>query len=54
MSLASGVSRLGVSRITMHTWTAIMVTRKFLEDIDFRVEGDVGEPGVLCVRGIGL
>ncbi len=54
ISLASGFSRVGVSRVTMHTVTAVMVTEKFLPSIEFSVDGGVGEPGVLSVRGVCL
>ncbi len=54
ISLADGVSCVGVSRLTLHTLTAIMVTRRFLPELDFRVDGVEGGPARICVRGVGL
>jgi len=54
ISLASGGSCIGVSKLTLHTLTAIMVTRKFLPELDFRINGDEGEPATICVEGLGL
>lgn len=54
ISLANGRSCIGVSKLTLHTLTAIMVTKKFLPELDFRVEGSEGEPAVICVKGLDL
>ena len=50
--LAAGESRATISRITRHLLTNVWVARQFgfMETV---VEGEIGEPGVLLVKGVG-
>jgi RNA 3'-terminal phosphate cyclase (ATP) len=50
--LAGGASRVGVSSITLHTLTAVEVARMFFPEAEIRVEGKLGEPGLITVRGV--
>ncbi len=54
IALAKGRSCVGVSRLTLHALTAIMVTERFLPQIRFSVSGQEGSPGTICVEGVGL
>jgi RNA 3'-terminal phosphate cyclase (ATP) len=50
--LAAGDSRATVSRVTRHLLTNVWVARQFgFEDVV--VEGDLGDPGVVYVKGAG-
>ncbi len=51
IALAEGRSRIGVSRITLHTVTNIYVVERVL-GVKFKVDGAEGEPGVIEVSGI--
>lgn len=54
MFLADGESMVGVSKITSHAVTAIMVSRMFLPETEVRIQGREGEPGKIIVKGVGL
>jgi RNA 3'-terminal phosphate cyclase (ATP) len=51
-SLAEGVSTFRTSEITLHTLTAIRIAEDFT-NADITVNGQMGEPGVIKVKGIG-
>lgn len=53
LALADGVSRIGVTEVTSHLKTNIWAAQKLLA-ADFSLQGDLGEPGILVVRGTGL
>ncbi len=53
VAMASGVSRIGITRVTSHLKTNLWVTSRFL-DADLSLEGSTGTPGLLTVRGVGL
>lgn len=52
--LARGRSVVGVSEITLHTITAIEVSKKFLPEARVVVDGDLGRPGKIIVEGVGF
>jgi len=52
IALAEGRSRIGVSKITLHTVTNMYIVEKIL-GVKFRVEGEEGKPGIIEVEGIG-
>ncbi|ADV65567.1 RNA 3'-terminal phosphate cyclase [Desulfurococcus mucosus] len=54
MFLARGVSRIGVSRITLHLLTAIEVGKLFFPGADPVVDGELGKPGIVTIRGVGF
>lgn len=49
---ASGVSEIRTSRVTQHLITNADVVREFLP-VSIRIEGAIGEPGTVEIRGIG-
>jgi RNA 3'-terminal phosphate cyclase (ATP) len=52
MALAAGESRLATSEVTRHLLTNVWVVRHFL-DCTARIDGQLGEPGLLTVQGGG-
>ena len=54
MFLARGTSVAGVSAITLHTLTAVEVTRKFMPEARVKIEGVKDQPGKIIVEGIGF
>ena len=52
IALAEGYSRIGISKLTLHTLTNIHVVKK-LVNTKFEVNGEEGEKGVIEVQGIG-
>jgi len=52
--LAKGRSVIGVSKITLHTLTAIMVARKFLPEASVEIINGEGKPGRIIVDGVGF
>jgi len=52
IALAKGKSCIGVSNITLHALTAIMVTKQFLQRDLFEVREN-NRGGIICVDGIG-
>ncbi len=53
MAVAKGSSRIMTSQITLHTLTNIRIT-ELVTEVNFRVQGELGEPGSIEVEGIGL
>ncbi len=53
LSLASGVSEIRVSELTMHTYTCIYIVRQIL-GVKIEVDGRVGEPARITIHGAGL
>jgi len=53
MAVAEGSSEIVTSEITLHTLTNIRVT-ELIADVQFRVKGELGNPGSIQVEGIGL
>ena len=53
MALADGVSEVSISRLTEHTLTNVKVAEE-LGGVRFEVNGKVGEPGSLRVKGLGF
>ncbi len=54
MFLADGTSKAGVARITSHALTALMVSKMFLPESSYNVEGEPGKPGIIIVKGSGF
>ncbi len=53
LALASGRSRIGISRLTLHAESNIWLVEKFLP-VKFRVEGGLNKPSVVEVEGLGV
>jgi RNA 3'-terminal phosphate cyclase (ATP) len=58
MVLANGESRMNVSQVSQHLLTNVWVARQFLaadrtDPAEIRVEGELGSPGVVVIRGQG-
>ncbi len=53
MAVAEGLSEIHVSEITTHTLTNIQVA-EILACIKFNVRGELHQPGIISVEGIGL
>ncbi len=53
MVLARGTSIIGVTKTTAHLKTNLWVAQKML-DADVSLEGEIGGPGKLTVRGVGF
>ncbi len=53
VALADGVSDISVSQITEHTLTNVRVAQ-LVAGVQFDQVGDLGKPGRLRVRGLGL
>ncbi|HYB92826.1 MAG TPA: RNA 3'-terminal phosphate cyclase [archaeon] len=53
VSVAEGRSQFKVSEITLHLVTNIQIAEA-LADVKFQVEGKMGTPGTISVKGIGL
>jgi len=53
MVLAKGTSTIGVTKITPHLKTNLWVAQKML-DADVSLDGAIGGPGKLTVRGVGF
>jgi len=53
LALASGASRVGVTEVTSHLMTNIWVTQQIL-GVEADVQGKIGEPGILSIRGTGF
>jgi len=51
-SLASGISEYRVSELTTHTTTSIELCR-ILTGAEAEVDGRIGEPATIRIRGIG-
>jgi RNA 3'-terminal phosphate cyclase (ATP) len=53
LALADGVSDVTVSQISQHTITNVKVAES-IADVQFNPVGELGKPGRLAVRGVGL
>ena len=53
IAVAKGASRIGVSKLTLHAITNILVTEKIL-NVKFHIEGEKDKPSVISVKGLGL
>lgn len=53
LAVAQGTSEFRTSEITMHTITNARIV-KLLSGAEVRIEGELGNPGTVTVRGIGL
>ncbi len=53
MAVASGDSRIGVTEVTSHLETNVWVAHLIL-GVKAEIEGEVGGPGVLRIRGMGF
>ncbi|MHA1935367.1 MAG: RNA 3'-terminal phosphate cyclase [Candidatus Thorarchaeota archaeon] len=51
LALATGNSKIGISKVTSHLETNIWAARRIL-DADMKLEGRIGESGLLTVKGI--
>nr|KJR72288.1 MAG: ribosomal subunit interface protein [Vulcanisaeta sp. AZ3] len=49
MPFARGVSKVGVSKITLHTLTNVYIV-KLITNVEFRVEGEEGGPGIISTQ----
>ena len=52
--VADGISRVGVAKLTLHTMTAIQVSKLFFPDAQVEVVGSEGQPGFITVRGVAF
>ncbi|MCD6301713.1 MAG: RNA 3'-terminal phosphate cyclase [Staphylothermus sp.] len=52
--LARGTSTIGVSVLTNHTVTAIMVSKKFLPEAEVDISGEIGERAKIRIIGVGF
>jgi len=53
LAIATGISRIGITKVTSHLVTNIAIAKQIL-DIEMTLKGDIGEPGILSVSGMGL
>ncbi len=53
LAIASGRSRIGISKLTLHAESNIWLVEKFLP-VKFRVEGGLDRPSVIEVEGAGV
>jgi RNA 3'-terminal phosphate cyclase (ATP) len=53
LALADGFSDVSVSQVTRHTITNVRVAES-IADVQFNPVGELGKPGRLGVRGVGL
>ena len=53
LAMADGISEISASELTMHTITNIEVVKK-LAEVDIELEGGLGKPFKLRVKGLGL
>jgi RNA 3'-phosphate cyclase len=53
LALANGESRMGITEVTSHLTTNIMIANQVL-GAKMSLTGSIGEPGTLSVRGLGL
>lgn len=53
LALANGESKIGITEITSHLITNIWVARRIL-GAEIEVQGNIGEPGIVSVKGIGF
>ena len=53
LAIASGNSRIGVAKVTSHLATNIWAVERVL-GAEIELDGKIGEPGTVLVRGVGL
>jgi len=53
LAVANGFSEVTVSKITLHTLTNLKIT-ELIAGVKFNLQGDLGTPGKISVKGIGL
>jgi RNA 3'-phosphate cyclase len=53
MAVADGLSTIAVSELTLHTLTNVKIA-EIISGVKFEIEGELGNPGKLSVKGIGL
>ncbi|HDI73767.1 MAG TPA: RNA 3'-terminal phosphate cyclase [Candidatus Korarchaeota archaeon] len=53
LAMASGKSRVGISKLTMHAESNIWLVEKFLP-VKFLVEGGLDRPSIVGVEGVGV
>ncbi len=53
LAIASGKSKIGVTRITSHLTTNIWAVEQIL-GVRIELQGRIGEPGTILVEGAGL
>lgn len=53
LALADGSSIITGARLTMHAYTNLLVTKRFVGEAVYEVKGDINEPFKLKIRGIG-
>jgi RNA 3'-phosphate cyclase len=53
LAIASGNSRIGVAKVTSHLVTNIWAVERVL-GAEIELDGKIGEPGTVLVRGVGL
>ncbi len=53
LAIASGRSRVGISKLTLHAESNIWLVEQFLP-VRFRVEGELGKPSIVEVEGVGV
>jgi RNA 3'-terminal phosphate cyclase (ATP) len=53
LAVANGFSEVTVSKITLHALTNLKVT-ELIAGVKFNLQGDLGTPGKISVKGIGL
>lgn len=51
LAMASGESKIGITEVTSHLITNLWTTEQLL-GTSFKVDGEIGRPGILQVRGI--
>lgn len=54
MALAHGISKIKVSKLTMHTYTCMYVIREMLESEVHVENGEIGDPAIITVKGKGV
>jgi RNA 3'-phosphate cyclase len=53
LALATGNSTVGITKVTSHLKTNIWVIKRIL-NVDIRLEGNAGKPGILSIIGTGF
>ncbi|UXD21335.1 ribosomal subunit interface protein [Ignicoccus pacificus DSM 13166] len=51
LALSCGEAEVGGAKLTMHAWTHVHVVKKILPEAELELEGKIGEPFTLKVRG---
>ncbi len=53
LALADGTSEYFTSELTLHAYTNLLVVRELL-GVEYEIEGGVGKPSIIRIRGLGL